>query len=382
MKMNQYNIRTILKNIFGALASGIIVMWLAFWYLSGSPMGLMRFLFVYYVTDTFYMEQTERAAIFNGALKGMVTSLGEPHSLYLDQKDYRAILDQTESAYSGVGIVMGLNKDKKATVISAVDDQPAAIAGIKTGDIIISVDGKDTSEMSLDETSALVRGPEGTPVTLVVQRGTETITFTIERKKIILPTVRGKMLDNHIGYIRIAQFADQTGNDFATTYKDLKAKGMTKLIVDLRNNPGGLLTAAEGVADYILPKGPFVSIQERSSTVETYNSKELTPLIPLAVLVNGGSASASEIIAGAVQDEKAGTVIGTKTYGKGTVQTIIPGPDKDAVKVTIAKYHTPADRVIDGIGIIPDRVVELPENGQTIEDDTQLQMAIQVLSAE
>lgn len=380
--INKFNARLALKRTAMFFLSGLILMWITFWYLSGSPLGLVRFLFVYYVTDTFYMEKIDKATIFEGALKGIVNSVGEPHSQYLDPKEFRSIKDQTESAYSGVGIVMGLNKEKRPVVVSAIEDQPAALAGIKTDDIILSVDDNDTASMSLEETSAMVRGKEGTVVHLTVQRGKENLNFTLERKKIILPTVRGKMLNDHIGYIRIVQFADQTGNDFATTYKDLKAKGMTKLVVDLRNNPGGLLTAAEGVANYILPKGPFVSIKERTGTVATYNSAGMFEPIPLTILVNGGSASASEIIAGAVQDEKAGIVIGTKTYGKGTVQTIIPGPAKDAVKVTIAKYHTPADRVIDGTGIIPDMVVELPENGQSEADDTQLQTAIQVLSKE
>lgn len=380
--INKFNARLALKRTAMFFLSGLILMWITFWYLSGSPLGLVRFLFVYYVTDTFYMEKIDKATIFEGALKGIVNSVGEPHSQYLDPKEFRSIKDQTESAYSGVGIVMGLNKEKRPVVVSAIEDQPAALAGIKTDDIILSVDDNDTASMSLEETSAMVRGKEGTVVHLTVQRGKENLNFTLERKKIILPTVRGKMLNDHIGYIRIVQFADQTGTDFATTYKDLKAKGMTKLVVDLRNNPGGLLTAAEGVANYILPKGPFVSIKERTGTVATYNSAGMFEPIPLTILVNGGSASASEIIAGAVQDEKAGIVIGTKTYGKGTVQTIIPGPAKDAVKVTIAKYHTPADRVIDGTGIIPDMVVELPENGQSEADDTQLQTAIQVLSKE
>ena len=210
-------------------------------------------------------------------------------------------------------------------------------------------------------------------------RGNEVKDITITRKQITLPTVKGKMLDDHIGYIRISQFAEPTGPDFAKTYNELKEKGMTKLVLDLRDNPGGLLTTAQEVANYILPAGPIVTIQDRSGRIESYDSEGLEPAIPMVVLINQGSASASEIIAGAVQDEKVGTIVGTNSYGKGTVQTIMGVPGDEGIKITIAKYHTPNDRVIDGTGIKPDVEVELPDNAQSESDDTQLQKALEIL---
>ena len=286
---------------------------------------------------------------------------------------------QTSGSYSGVGIVLGQDKEGIMKVATAIEGQPAAEAGIKSGDIIVEIDGVNTSTLSMEEASKMIRGEEGTTVVLTVMRDNEIKDYTITRKQITLPTVKGKMLEDHIGYIRISQFAEPTGPDFAKTYKELKDQGMTKLVLDLRDNPGGLLTTAQEVANYILPAGPIVTIQDRSGQVESYDSEGLEPAIPMVVLINQGSASASEIIAGAVQDEKVGTIVGINSYGKGTVQTILGVPGNEGIKITIAKYHTPNDRVIDGIGIKPDVEVELPDNAKSESDDTQLQKALEIL---
>lgn len=374
-------IKNLLKRLVLALCAGLIVMWGVFWYISGSPSGLFRFFFTYYVTEQYFMTPVPRSELFEGALKGIVASLDEPHSQYLDQDEFRQMMEQTEGSYSGVGIVMG-KREKGIEVIAAIDDQPAAKAGIKAGDVIVSVDGTPTDSLSLEEVSKKVRGEAGTTVVLGISRDGKIQDYTLTREHITLPTVKGRMLEDGIGYIRISQFADKTGDEFAAEYKALQQQGMKKLVLDLRNNPGGLLTAARDVGDYILPKGPIVTIQGRSGVVESYDSNGLEPKIPLAVLINKGSASASEIIAGAVQDEKAGTIVGTTSYGKGTVQTIIGNMNKEAIKITIAKYHTPGDRVIDGIGIKPDVEVQLPEHPAGEADDTQLQKSVEILKAE
>lgn len=366
--------------------AGLVVMWLTFWYLSGSPLGMVRFFYTYFVATHFFMDPVAKETLFTGSLKGMMESLGEPHSQYLDRNDFDQIMKQTSATYSGVGIVMGMGPDG-LEVVSAIEEQPAAKAGVKTGDSITSINGTSTKSMSLSEASALVRGEAGTTVVLGIARGQETMDISIVREQITLPTVRSKMLTNDIGYIRISQFAEKTGTEFAEAYQELQGKGMKKLVLDLRNNPGGLLTAAQEVGSYILPKGPIVTIKDRSGHTESYDSDGLETPIPLVVLINKGSASASEIIAGAVQDEKVGTIVGTNSYGKGTVQTVVNAFGDEGIKITIAKYHTPNDRVIDGTGIAPDVTVELlsPE-GRTgtkgdFVDDTQLAKAIEILQS-
>lgn len=366
--------------------AGLVVMWLTFWYLSGSPLGMVRFFYTYFVATHFFMDPVAKETLFTGSLKGMMESLGEPHSQYLDRNDFDQIMKQTSATYSGVGIVMGMGPDG-LEVVSAIEEQPAAKAGVKTGDRITSINGTSTKSMSLSEASALVRGEAGTTVVLGIARGQETMDISIVREQITLPTVRSKMLTNDIGYIRISQFAEKTGTEFAEAYKELQGKGMKKLVLDLRNNPGGLLTAAQEVGSYILPKGPIVTIKDRSGHTESYDSDGLETPIPLVVLINKGSASASEIIAGAVQDEKVGTIVGTNSYGKGTVQTVVNAFGDEGIKITIAKYHTPNDRVIDGTGIAPDVTVELlsPE-GRTgtkgdFVDDTQMSKAIEILQS-
>lgn len=361
------------------MLAGIVFMWLVFWYISGSPIGAVKFFFTYFVASHFYMDPVSKQSLFEGSLAGMIDSLGEPHSQYLNEKEYNDIYMQTSASYIGVGIVLGQDKDGLMKVASAIEGQPAAEAGVKSGDIIVEIDGVNTSTLTLEQASKMIRGEEGTNVTITIMRGNEVKDITITRKQITLPTVKGKMLDDHIGYIRISQFAEPTGPDFAKTYNELKEKGMTKLVLDLRDNPGGLLTTAQEVANYILPAGPIVTIQDRSGRIESYDSEGLEPTIPLVVLINQGSASASEIIAGAVQDEKVGTIVGTNSYGKGTVQTILGVPGDEGIKITIAKYHTPNDRVIDGTGIKPDVEVELPDNAQSESDDTQLQKALEIL---
>lgn len=361
------------------MLAGIVFMWLVFWYISGSPIGAVKFLFTYFVASHFYMAPVSKQSLFEGSLAGMIDSLGEPHSQYLNEKEYNDIYMQTSASYIGVGIVLGQDKDGLMKVASAIEGQPAAEAGVKSGDIIVEIDGVNTSTLTMEQASKMIRGEEGTNVTITIMRGNEVKDITITRKQITLPTVKGKMLDDHIGYIRISQFAEPTGPDFAKTYNELKEKGMTKLVLDLRDNPGGLLTTAQEVANYILPAGPIVTIQDRSGRIESYDSEGLEPTIPLVVLINQGSASASEIIAGAVQDEKVGTIVGTNSYGKGTVQTILGVPGDEGIKITIAKYHTPNDRVIDGTGIKPDVEVELPDNAQSESDDTQLQKALEIL---
>lgn len=328
-----------------------------FWYLSGKPLGALQFAFVYYVASHYYKEDVPKKALFEGMLSGMVESLHDKHSMYLNPEDFSHLLEEAEANYVGVGFVLE-EKENMPSIVMTMEGEPAEKAGLQKGDIIQAVNGTLTKGKKLSEIVRTIRGKAGTEVQLTIARGDEIKEFTIERKSIQLPTVKGKMLEEGIGYIRISQFSTDTGQEFSKIYEELKKEGMHKLILDLRDNPGGLVSSATDVASYLLPKGPVTSITDKNGREEIYLSEGNHALLPLVVLVNENSASASEIIAGAVQDLHTGEIIGAKTYGKGTVQSLLKGPGEDAVKVTIAQYKTPAGRIIDGVGIVPDRVVK------------------------
>ncbi len=355
----------------------------AFFYLlqlgSNDVASTLKFFRALQIVKTRYVEDVPIDTLMTGAVKGMVGSLGDPHSIYMDPKMYKEFMIETEGSFGGVGIVIGV-KDKMLIVVSPIEGTPGEKAGIKSGDQIIKIDGKDTKDMALDEAVNQIRGPEGTQVTLTIQRANEQIKdYTLIRSSIQIKTVAGKMLPENIGYIRISMFNENTGNDFIRTYQDLEKEGMKAIILDLRDNPGGLLEECVKVAAKFVPKGPVVSVVTRDGTRETHTSNLEAVKYPAVVLVNGGSASASEIVSGAIQDTGAGTLVGTKTYGKGSVQTIRP-LDGGAIKLTIAKYLTPNDRSINGVGIEPDVKVEIPEVREPGKD-VQLDKAIEIIKS-
>ena len=327
-----------------------------------------------------YVGTAEGPLLMTGSLKGMVNSLGDPYSVYLDPKMYNELMLETKGSFGGVGIVLGV-RDKQLTVVAPIEGTPAEAAGILSGDLIMKIDGQDTKDMALDEAVGKIRGKEGSKVTLTIQRdGKESQEYTLTRATIVLKSVSGKMLENGIGYIRLSMFSETTGNDFTQKMSELKEQGMTSLILDLRNNPGGLIGESVKVARLLVPQGTIVSVIGKDGERETSQSYlEKTPL-PMVVLINGGSASASEIVAGAIQDSGAGKLIGVKTFGKGSVQRIIPLDKDSAVKITIAEYHTPKDRSIHGKGIEPDIVVEMPKD-KDAKSDPQLDKAIEVLKS-
>ena len=327
-----------------------------------------------------YVGTAEGPLLMTGSLKGMVNSLGDPYSVYLDPKMFSELMLETKGSFGGVGIVLGV-KDKQLTVVAPIEGTPAETAGILSGDLIVKIDGQDTKDMALDEAVGKIRGKEGSKVTLTIQRtGQEAEEYSLTRATIVLKSVSGKILENGIGYIRLSMFSETTGNDFTQKMSELTEQGMTSLILDLRNNPGGLIGESVKVARLLVPQGPIVSVIGKDGERETSQSYlEKTPL-PLVVLINGGSASASEIVAGAIQDTGAGKLIGVKTFGKGSVQRIIPLDKDSAVKITIAEYHTPKDRSIHGKGIEPDIVVEMPKD-KDAKSDPQLDKAVEVLKS-
>ncbi len=348
-----------------------------FWYISGSPLGIAKFGYTYFITTQWAMDSPAKEELFVNMLKGLVKGTHDKHTVYLDKDDMKELEMHTSSTYSGIGLLLDFSDKKTLKVGATMEGQPAEAAGLQKGDQILAIDGTLVSDIEKEDVANRIRGEEGTFVVLRILRNGEEQELSIERKTIVMPTVKGQKLTEDIGYIRVTQFAEKTVDEFTKAYEDLQSKGMKRLVLDLRDNPGGLITTAHGIGQYLVPKGPIVTVQTRRGKTTAYMSRGDYPLIPLVVLINGNSASASEIIAGAVQDTKSGTIVGTKSYGKGTVQSVVQGLDGEGLKVTIARYHTPNDRVIDGIGIEPDEVVEPSKINP--EEDVQMERAIEIV---
>ena len=375
-------LKTIIAVLLIAIISSISTLGLIYYALGFNEKGfsnLMRFITAYRFIETKYVNDTDDVKLIDGAIDGMVKSLNDPHSNYLSPKMYKTLMEQTEGSFAGIGVVMGMDNEQKIHIVGIMENSPGQKAGLQEGDEILAVDGVPVTQMAFDEVAAHVRGQAGTDVVLTIMRDNANQDITITRDNIKLKTVGHKMLDNNIGYIQIVSFSEDTANEFNEAYNDLKNQGMKALVLDLRNNPGGLLTTCVEIAKKLVPKGEIVSIVDKQGNKETYSSSLEAPEYPLAVLINKNSASASEILSGAIQDTKAGTIIGNTSYGKGSVQTILPMFEDDAVKLTIAKYYTPSGRSIDGTGITPDIEINLDENATS---DTQLDKALEVLKAQ
>ena len=338
---------------------------------------LGRLFSVMRLIETRYVDSVDETKLINGAISGMVQSLGDPHSIYMDEKVFQQLKEHTEGEFGGIGVTMGF-KGGGVHVISVLEGTPGEAAGLQAGDEILAVDGTPVSEFQPEEVALHIRGEIGTDVTLKIHRkGTEDKDITIARARIHLETAKGKMIEGtQMGYIRISSFSDNTAKEFGEALDDLKAQGMQGLIIDLRQNAGGLITSCVDIAGRVVPRGPIVSVVERDGSKKEYDSALETPFGPIVVLIDGGSASASEILAGALQDTGAATLVGTKSYGKGSVQMVIPLLHDDGLKLTIAKYLTPCGRSIDGTGIDPDVEVDLPED---TTNDVQLEKAKEIL---
>ncbi|MBO6203497.1 MAG: S41 family peptidase [Selenomonas sp.] len=338
---------------------------------------LLRFFGVMRMIETRYVSDVDSSTLMDGAIDGMVKSLSDPHSMYMKTSLYKSLKEHTAGTFGGIGVTMGF-KDDKVTIMSVLEGTPGEKVGLKVGDEILSVDGTPVTEYQPEEVALHIRGEAGTEVKLLIHRAEEEDKeYTIERDMIKVRSAKGKLLDDsNLGYIRIASFGENTGDEFKEEYNKLKDSGMTGLILDLRQNPGGLITSCVEVADMLVPKGNIVSVVQRDGSRESYDSDLEEAPYPLVVLIDGNSASASEILAGALQDREAATIVGTKSYGKGSVQVVVPLFHNDGLKLTIAKYYTPSGKCIDGIGIEPDITVNLPED---VLEDTQLNMAKEVL---
>jgi carboxyl-terminal processing protease len=322
-----------------------------------------------------YVEEVSDKTLLENAIRGMLAGL-DPHSTYLDKEAFQELRVGTTGEFGGLGIVVGM-EDGFVKVISPIDDTPAQRAGIKTGDLIIRLDSKPVKGMSLDDAVKLMRGRPGTSIELLVVREGEEkpLTFKVVRDKIRVKSVKSRTLEDGFGYIRVSQFQERTSPDMRKALSKLKQENHGKLkglILDLRNNPGGLLDAAVDVADTFLTSGTIVSVRGRDEANDishTATPKDMLKGAPMIVLVNGGSASASEIVSGALQDQKRAVIMGSKTFGKGSVQTVVPLGNNTAIKLTTARYYTPSGRSIQAKGIEPDIVLD---NLKVAENKQQL----------
>ena len=302
-----------------------------------------------------------KKSLMQGALRGMMESLDDPHSVYFTKEEMRSFQADIKGKYVGVGMVIQKKVGEPLTVVSPIEDGPAYKVGIKPKDKVIEIDGESTYNLTSEEASKRLKGKANTIVKVKVFREVNKMTkvFELKRETIELKYVKSKMLDDGIGYLRLTQFGDNVYPDMKKALEDLQAKGMKGLIFDLRSNPGGELGQSIKIASMFIEKGKIVSTRQKKGEESVYTREgKYFGNFPMVVLINGGSASASEIVSGALKDHKRATLIGEKTFGKGSVQTLLPLPDGDGIKITIAKYYTPNGISIDGTGIEPDTKIE------------------------
>ncbi|HHY78499.1 MAG TPA: S41 family peptidase [Clostridiales bacterium] len=334
--------------------------------------------------DKNYLEPVDSEKLIEGAAKGMFQALGDPYSVYMNEKEFKEFNEATSGSYGGIGVIV-TDKDGYVTVVAPIEDTPGERAGLRTGDKIIKVDDVEVTGIGLEKATSLMKGKKGTKVVLTILRENrdEPIVLEIKREDIVLKTVKREVLEDGIGYIRISMFDEDTGKEFKNALNELKKQKVKGLIIDLRQNPGGYVSQCVQVADELLDEGVIFYTEDKQKNRVATKSKSGKVDIPFVILVDEGSASASEILSGAVKDRKAGLLIGTKTFGKGLVQTVEKLNDGSGFKLTIQKYYTPNGTDINKVGIEPDIEVKplTISEGQKPEDirDVQLEKAIEVI---
>lgn len=339
------------------------------------------------IIDKYYLGDVEDTALEEGAIKGYIEGLGDPYTEYISKEEMDTYLDDTMGNFVGIGIYMIKNTQyDKIQVLSTIKGSPAEKAGIQAGDLIISADGVEYSADDMTTASNKIKGEEGTKVTIEVLRGTEKLKFELTREKVKVNQVEGKVLSNNIGYIKFTSFDETTAEDFKNQYQELAKKGIQSLIIDLRNNGGGIVDQALEIADYMTPKDSVLLYEVDKNGKEIVKKAKEDPIVnmPIVILTNENTASASEILAGALKDLGKAKIVGTTTYGKGVIQQILKLNDGSGLKITIEEYQTPNRNKINKVGIQPDEKVELPSTVNSLltikeSDDTQLQKAIEML---
>ena len=339
------------------------------------------------ILDKYYLNDIDEDKATEGALKGYVASLGDPYTEYIPKDEMEDYKSDLMGNYVGVGIYMAQNtKDNTIVVLTPIKYSPAEEAGIQPGDIIKKINGVEYTGEDMTAAANNIKGEEGSTVTLEIQRGQEIKTFEIKRKKITTNPVISEKLDSNIGYLEVTSFDEDTAENFKVKYEELKSQGITSLIIDLRNNGGGLVDQALQIADYIVPKGKDLLVtvdKDKNEKIEKSKEDVLIDM-PIVVLVNENSASSSEILAGALKDLNEATIVGTTTYGKGVIQQLLTLRSGAGLKVTVEEYYTPNRTKINGVGIEPNEKVELPETVSNHllvqrDQDTQLNKAIEIL---
>ncbi|MBR2787521.1 MAG: S41 family peptidase, partial [Clostridia bacterium] len=339
--------------------------------------------------DELYIGDIDDNKLIEGALEGYVSALGDEYTEYLNESEVKALMEDVNGSYVGVGLYIANNTEKnEILVIGVVADSPASTAGILAGDVVKKIDDMVYTGNDLNNASSKMRGNENTEVKLTVERNGEEIDFNIIRKTIKFKYVESSVLENNIGYIKLNAFEGQCSEDFKKAYNELKEKNIKSLIIDLRNNGGGLVDQALKIAEMVLPKGSKMLITRDKNNNEEVSISEKEPIVdvPIVILVNGGTASASEILTAAISENTGAKVVGTQTYGKGIIQGVFLFDDnKTGIKITMQEYFTPYHNKLHKIGIKPDEVVELPDEwkGHATVDkefDTQLKKAIEILN--
>ena len=339
------------------------------------------------IIDKYYLGDVDEEKLKEGAIKGYIEGLGDPYTEYISADEMEDYLSDTMGNFVGIGIYMVKNTEKgKIQVLAPIKGSPAEKAGIQAGDLILTVDGVDYSADEMTIASNKIKGEEGTTVTIEVLRGTETKKYELKREKVKVNQVEGKVLSNNIGYINFTSFDETTADDFKAKFEEINKQGIKSLIIDLRNNGGGIVDQALQIADYVADKDSVLLYEVDKNNKETVKKAKTDPIInmPIIILTNENTASASEILAGALKDLGKAKTVGTTTYGKGVIQQILKLSDGSGLKVTIEEYQTPNRNKIHKIGIAPDEEVKLPDSvtnvlNVTESEDTQLQKAIEML---
>lgn len=331
------------------------------------------------IIDEYYLGEVDENKLKESAIKGYVEGLGDEYSEYITKEEYEEYEINIMGNYVGIGIYMSAYKDSdEIVVLSTIEDSPAESAGILTGDIILKVDGIEYDGEHLDEASAAIKGEEGTKVKIEIKRNEQIMELEIERKKVIVNPVKSEVKENNIGYIKLTSFDEETSKIFKEKYEELQKQNIQSLIIDLRDNGGGIVQEALTIADYMLEKDSKMLITVNKKENEVIETAKTDPIItiPVVLLVNENSASASEILAGALKDNNRAKIVGTKTYGKGVIQELLRLKDGSAIKLTTEEYYTPNRTKINKVGIEPDELVENKKDEQT---DLQLQKAIEMV---
>ena len=339
------------------------------------------------IIDKYYLGEVDESKLEEGAIKGYIEGLDDPYTEYISKEDMDSYMDDTMGNFVGIGIYMIKNtKYDKIQVLSTIKGSPAEKAGIQSGDFIISVDGIEYKADDMTTVSNKIKGEEGTKVTVELLRGTENIKYELTRSKVKVNQVEGKVLSDNIGYIKFTSFDETTAEDFKAKYEELAKQNIKSLIIDLRNNGGGIVDQALEIADYMTDKDSVLLYEVDKNNKETVKKAKEDAIInmPIIILTNENTASASEILAGALKDLGKAKTVGTTTYGKGVIQQILKLNDGSGLKITIEEYQTPNRNKINKVGIEPDEKVELPEtvtNPLIVKEneDTQLQKAIEML---